>query len=95
MILKDFVIVLQDQLSSQSRILTDHESSEFKALSRRWSDLSSQIPGAIISLASEADVVHTVGEKGLLSQSNFRLTPVAGPRSTESIGTVCACYWRT
>ena len=71
--LKDFVLAIQDQLSSESKILTDHESPDFKASSKRWSDLGSQVPGAIIRLANEADVVHTVGGNEPFPQSRFRL----------------------
>ena len=89
--LEDFVLVLRDQLSGQSRILTNHESPEFRASLERWSDLGSQTPGAIISLASEVDVVHTVRRRSILPQSRFKLMCVAGQRSNQSIDTLCSC----
>ena len=89
--LEDFVLGLQDQLSGQSRILTNHESPDFRASSERWSDLGSQIPGAIISPASEVDIVHTVRRRSVLAQSMFQLICIAGQRSNQSIDTLCSC----
>lgn len=89
--LEDFVLVLRDQLSSLSRILTDHESPDFRASLERWSDIGSQTPGAIIRLASEADVVHTVRRRSVLAQSRFQLMCIAGQRSNQSIDTLCSC----
>ncbi|KAL0568747.1 hypothetical protein V5O48_013235 [Marasmius crinis-equi] len=55
-----FLSQLGTLLSKDARILTDPNNNEFKELLRRWSDINKQIPGAIVLVATEEDVVNTV-----------------------------------
>ena len=57
-----FVSQLGGLLSQDAKVLTDSNNDEFKELLRRWSDIDKQIPGAIVLVATEEDVVKTVSD---------------------------------
>ena len=59
--LGEFITVLHDKLSPDSKILTDQQDNDFKTSLERWSNIDLQVPGAIIKPANEADVILTVG----------------------------------
>ena len=59
MALQHLVAHLKDTLAPGARILTDTTDEEFKQASLRWSDVNTEVPGAIIKVSSEFDVVAT------------------------------------
>ncbi|KAJ7590272.1 hypothetical protein C8J56DRAFT_859692 [Mycena floridula] len=55
-----FLADLANVLSREAKVVTDSSSDEFKTLLTRWSDLGLKIPGAIVVVATEEDVVAVV-----------------------------------
>jgi hypothetical protein len=50
---------LSKRLSSKAKLLTE-EGEEWSLLMERWTDLGKESPGAIVHVATEADVLETV-----------------------------------
>ncbi|KAK1230304.1 hypothetical protein PQX77_006597 [Marasmius sp. AFHP31] len=73
-----FVSQLGALLSQDAKVLTDSNHDEFKELLRRWSDIDKQIPGAIVLVATEEDVVKTVK---LAVESQVPFVPKSGGHS--------------
>ena len=59
MALPQFVFDLKGKLSPEARILADPSSKEFQLALLRWSDINIEVPGAVIQVANELDVVAT------------------------------------
>ena len=60
MAVSDFLATIKAELSPGAKVLSDSRTEEFKLTLQRWSDLNTQTPGAIISVATEDDIVKTV-----------------------------------
>lgn len=60
MAISKFVESLAAKLSPGASILSDPSSDDFKAAHERWTELDLKTPGAIVLVATEEDVVHTV-----------------------------------
>lgn len=79
-----FVQSLAATLSSNSRILTDESSEEFKTSMERWSNYGLNVPSAIIQPTNEEEIVATVKE---LVSASIPFVPAAGGHSCfSSIG---------
>lgn len=76
MALSQFVQELKETLSSKTSILTDASSKEFQLALLRWSDVGITVPGAIIKVASEHEVVTTA------SQSSSQIIVSTNPTMT-------------
>ena len=61
MALPQFVLDLKGKLSPKARILVDPSSKEFQLALLRWSDINTEVPGAVIQVANELDAVTTAG----------------------------------
>jgi hypothetical protein len=48
------------ELSANAKVLVDPTNDEFTVALQRWSDIEKKVPGAIVMVASEEDVVKTV-----------------------------------
>lgn len=79
-----FAQSLAATLSSNSRILTDESSEDFKTSMDRWTNYGLKVPSAIIQPTTEEDVVTTVKE---LVSASIPFVPAAGGHSCfSSIG---------
>ncbi|KAL1962835.1 hypothetical protein VTN77DRAFT_9110 [Rasamsonia byssochlamydoides] len=79
--LQEFVDLLRGKLSSDSHILTDRETAEFKDSLQRWSNIDLKVPAAIVRPASETDVITTVQEA---VNASIPFVPASGGHSTWS-----------
>ncbi|KAJ6454303.1 hypothetical protein C8R47DRAFT_1228728 [Mycena vitilis] len=69
---------LTASISSESKILTDQSSEEFKGSLQRWSDIGIQIPAAIVLVATENDAVLAIR---LATEFNIPFVPKSGGHS--------------
>ncbi|KAG7095736.1 hypothetical protein E1B28_006446 [Marasmius oreades] len=79
--LSSFLSQLGSLLSPNAKIVTNETVDEFTELLRRWTDSDKQIPGAIVLVATEEDVVNTVK---LAVQSKVPFVPKSGGHSSWS-----------
>ena len=68
---------LKAVVSSQCQILTDSSSAQFQEYAKRWTDIDSKTPGAIVLPTTEEDIQKTVCWSRYLRA--YMLKPVAGP----------------
>ena len=101
--LGDFISVLHDKLSPNSKILTDQKNNDFKTSLERWSNIDLQVPGAIIKPANETDVVITVGlisNPKHLYRHGYETSCLTSSlkvdkRGTESVDSIRPSVWRS
>jgi hypothetical protein len=60
MTILDFLTIIKAELSPGAKVLSDSRTEEFASAHQRWSDLNVQIPGAIVLVVTEDDIVNTV-----------------------------------
>ena len=65
MALSQFVFDLKGKLSPKARILADPSSKDFQLALLRWSDINTEVPGAVIQVANELDAVAAAGTMSL------------------------------
>jgi hypothetical protein len=65
MAVSDLLSTLHGELSANAKVLVDPTNDEFKVALQRWSDTDKKIPGAIVMVASEEDIVKTVSPTSL------------------------------
>lgn len=56
----NFATLLNNKLFQDSNIFTDPDSSEFKEILQRWSDIDLKVPAAIVQPVKEQDAVTAV-----------------------------------
>lgn len=55
-----FILSINGRLSEDAEVLTDSTDSQFWATPKRWSNVGTQIPGAIVRPTCEDDIVQVV-----------------------------------
>jgi hypothetical protein len=60
MAVSELLNTLHGELSANAKVLVDPTNNEFQAALQRWSDTGKNVPGAIVMVASEEDIVKTV-----------------------------------
>jgi len=60
MAISSCISTIAAELSAGAKILTDSTSEEFKTSIERWTDLDLQVPGAIVVVATENDILKSV-----------------------------------
>jgi predicted Abi (CAAX) family protease len=60
MAVSELLNTLHGELSANAKVLVDPTNDEFQVALQRWSDTDKKIPGAIVVVASEEDIVKTV-----------------------------------
>jgi hypothetical protein len=60
MAVSELLKTLHGELSANAKVLVDPTNDEFTVALQRWSDIEKKVPGAIVMVASEEDVVKTV-----------------------------------
>ncbi|KAK7737330.1 hypothetical protein SLS53_006633 [Cytospora paraplurivora] len=73
-----FLSELSESLSSDSRVIADHDSPEFASSMERWSNYGLKVPSAIIQPASEQDIVLVVQA---LLKASIPFVPASGGHS--------------
>lgn len=59
MAISQYLTAVGAQLSPGAKLLTDASSKEFNQALDRWTDLGKKIPGAIVMVATEEDIINT------------------------------------
>jgi hypothetical protein len=62
MAVSELLNTLHGELSANAKILVDPTNDDFKIALQRWSDTDKKVPGAIVMVASEEDIVKTVSK---------------------------------
>lgn len=73
-----FLSELGNSLSPDSKVITDHDSSDFVASMERWSNYNLKVPSAIIQPANEQDIVLVVQA---LLKASIPFVPASGGHS--------------
>ena len=61
MTVSTFLSVINAELSKEAEVLSDPDTNGFKAAHERWTDRDLKTPSAILIVATEDDIVKTVG----------------------------------
>ncbi|KAJ7281844.1 hypothetical protein C8J57DRAFT_1056212 [Mycena rebaudengoi] len=78
MLSSTFIKKLKAGLSPKCGIFTSPDSTEFKDLLLRWSDIDLKVPGIIAQVASEQDAIATVK---IAAENNVSFVPKSGGHS--------------
>jgi hypothetical protein len=80
MAVSELLNTLHGELSANAKVLVDPTNDEFKVALQRWSDTDKKVPGAIVLVASEEDIVKIVSRTPPSRITIHILTPPGEPR---------------